>query len=184
MCALGAWGATLALPRGAHATTALALSLEKMVERSSRVVVGTPVEHSCHWAWVGGSERIVTWTRVLQDADLLTPDDQRDEVLVMTLGGKVGSLRQKVAGEAALRTDERCVVFLSGKRSLTSRVVGMAQGHFPLETADEEVLTVSRDLPHLVGKRPQDGPVRERAAIDALRGLPLRHVRQMLVEAR
>jgi hypothetical protein len=63
--------------------------------------------------------------------------------------------------------------------------VGMAQGHYPLGGEDRlDVLTPSRHLPHLVGARPGTGPLRARAAVDALASQTLEQARALIRGAR
>lgn len=183
--ALGILGGSALTFRQAQASTAIALSLAELVKQSDRVVVGTPVAFDSDWAYIGGARRIITWTRVIQEGDLLGDESERDEVMIMTLGGKVGSLRQKVSGEAALRIGQRCVTFVGSENDLARRVIGMAQGHYPLTTAeDAPSLQSSRELPHLLGRRPASGPAPKRAAVDVLPGRHLKNLRKLLLEAR
>jgi hypothetical protein len=183
--ALSSLGLVTLLPRSAHATTALVLRLEELVARTERVVVGKVVHIESEWAYVAGAERIVTVSRVVQEDDLLRTDAAQDEVQIMTLGGKVGNLRQKVAGEAALQRGQRCVLFASKEDENVRRVVGMAQGYYPLLQQERlDVLSKSQDLPHLIGARPQTGPERSRAAIDVLSGQTLKSARDLIAGAR
>lgn len=183
--ALTSLGLITLLPRSAHATTALVLKLEELVARTDRVVVGKVAYIESDWTYVAGAKRIVTISRVLQEEDLLQSDGDKDEIQVMTLGGKVGNLRQKVSGEAALQLNQRCVVFASKEEEGMRRVVGMAQGYYPLRQEERlDVLSKSHDLPHLIGARPSTGPERSRAAIDVLSGQTIKNARTLIAGAR
>jgi len=183
---LGAVGATCALPGSALASTAIALSLETLVSRSDRVVTGTPVSHESEWVSVEGSRRIVTTTRFVQKSNWFADDEEEDELLIATLGGQIGDLHQKVAGEAELRLGEESVLFVSGEQRLLRRVIGMGQGHYPVDN-DGELRRVrrSREMPHLVGDRPGAHAVpRKRRAVDVLHGASLEDARSLVRGAR
>lgn len=180
---LASAGALTLYPALSHATTMRALSLDELIEFSERVCLGTPVHFNSDYFYVAGTRRIVTWTRIVQDENLFSPEVQRDELQVMTLGGKVGNLRQKVPGEAALTMGQRCVVFISPELSDgTRKVVGMAQGKFTLETGDRlEILRPSRALPHLIrSQKGTKGAPPPPAAIETLDGKTLSEVRALL----
>lgn len=162
--------ADLALGRPAQASTSLALTLPELRLRSKRVVLGRPVFHESEWSYVGGSKRIITKTRVVQERDWLLAQDadepSSDEFIVITLGGRVGDLAQKIAGEAHLPTNEPVLLFLSEGVNLEHKIVGMSQGAYPVvNTHNEMRLHRSRQLPHLIAPR---GNPDERAAVDVL----------------
>ncbi len=182
----GALSTGILIPQGAYASTVLALSLEDLVGRSERVVVGVPVLSESEWASVAGSRRIVTYTRVVQEQDWLSDEEKTDEVIVVTMGGRVGDIQQKVSGEAALRPEERCVLFAGPEGSGFRRVMGMGQGHYPIRD-DEKIAHLQRSpsMPHLVGeKRGADAPPRRRRAVDVLDGASLTAARDLVLGAR
>lgn len=171
------------LPSTSGATTLRALSLEELIEFSDRAALGTPVHFSSDYAYVGGSKRIVTWTRFAQEENLYLGEAQEEEILIMTLGGKVGNLRQKVPGEAALTLGERCLVFPSSENpDGTRQVIGMAQGKFSVEKGERlDVLRQSRELPHLIRSRKGGtGGTVPRTALETLSGKSLAEARSLL----
>lgn len=171
------------LPSLSRATTMRALSLDELIEFSDRASLGTPVHYSSDYTYVGGSRRIVTWTRISQEENLFSGEPQEEELVVMTLGGKVGNLRQKVPGEAALTLGQRCLVFISPELSDgTRQVVGMAQGKFSVENGDRlEVLRPSRELPHLIrSQKSGPGGAPPATAIETLDGKSLSDARSLL----
>ncbi len=178
---LTACATSLTLAPPALATTVLGLSLDEMVKRSQRVTVGVPVHYSSEWAFVGGTRRIVTFTRVVQEEDLFSDERSADELLVMTLGGTVGDLRQKVPGEAALPLGERALLFATPEYEDGVRlVVGMAQGKYALEADDDRaILRPSRALPHLIRRKQRDG-TDETIAVEALSGKSLGETRRLV----
>lgn len=176
----------LLVPSTAEATTALALSLDDLVRESYRVALVTPTRSTAAWEQADGQRRIVTRTQVLlqdvwrtrAEADTQSDEDAQEMVLC-TLGGRVGDLQQKVHGEASLRSDEPVLVFAGRFRDGGRRVVGMAQGHYPIAEVDGQLrLRRSRDLPQLV-RRPATEP-----AIDLLPTLELGAARRRIEAAR
>jgi hypothetical protein len=154
----------------AHASVARALTLRELSRGSQRIVRGVPQDRYAQWETHGGRKRIVTYTRVLVSEDL-GRTDRESEVLVMTWGGRVDGLAQLVHGEAALRTQEDCVLFLGKAQNGVRRVTAMAQGHYPIERAGAELrLRKSPQLDALVDA--QDSAVErlhERSLGDATR---------------
>jgi hypothetical protein len=147
-CALGA----LLLPRQAHATLLRGLSLPELTHVSEHILIGTPLDVSSHWEVLGGRRRIVTDTRVRVEDVVAKAPPSDGEVLVRTLGGTIGDLAALVYGEAALVVDEPCVLFLATDASV-QRVIGMAQGHYPLLADANRTLrlTQSPRAPELTG---------------------------------
>ncbi len=183
---LGALGLQLSWWGSAGATTAIGVSLEELVAESARVVLGEPVGAESSWELVAGTRRIVTTTRVLQHEDWLADSTESDELLVLTLGGRIGDLAQKVPGEATLRQGELCLLFVARETELRRRVIAMGQGHYPIEQGKTaRVLRTSPSLPHLVGKpvAPAAPPQKQRA-VDALSGLSLTDARALIQGAR
>jgi hypothetical protein len=169
--------------REAHATVALLMSTEELVAVSKHVVVGEPVERFSKWEKVGGSNRIVTYTRLVVSEGIVAAPES-ESVWVRTLGGKVDKIGQSVAGEAEFKIGEPAVVFLaslpSEGESETLVVVGMAQGHYPIETKDgERVLRSSPDTGHLVRKKGES----RRSAREDLVGAKLDVARTKILEA-
>lgn len=128
------------------------LTLEALSAASGRIVYGTALESNSHWETLGGHRRIVTDTRVRVD-DTIAKTAPDSEILVRTLGGTIGDLAAMVFGEAMLGLDESCVLFLMEKPEGVHRVVGMAQGHYPVlrDPARSLRLHQSPRAPELIG---------------------------------
>lgn len=129
---------SLGVGNQAQATVAVLMTLDEMVELSELVVVGQPVERYSRWEELGGSKRIVTYTKVVVDESVQGKADS--EIWVRTLGGRVDKIGQAVAGEADLKLGETSLVFLARAGDDQIVVTGMAQGHFPLEVKDDELI--------------------------------------------
>ncbi|MBK8997714.1 MAG: hypothetical protein IPM35_18460 [Myxococcales bacterium] len=159
--AIGAGAAGLWLHgRPARASIARALSLRELVRSSERALVGTALDTESRFESVGGRRRIVTYSRLRVEERLGGPGDE-SELLVRTLGGKVGDVGQVVHGEALLLLGEPALVFLGPSPEGPLVVTAMAQGHYPIraDKRGERRLSPSPRLAELVG----DGAARELA---------------------
>lgn len=162
----------------AHASTAIALSVEDLVDRSEQAVVGVPKTKTSRWE--GG--RIVTYTTVAIDTVIGGSKKAGETVVVRTLGGQVDGIGQITHGEAMLPIDKPIVLFLRAlppgnakaqAGSLT--VTGMAQGALPVEVGVDKV---ARIAPHpvdlvLVPNVKVDAKTAPKPAAEALAGKPL-----------
>jgi len=174
---MGTLLAAVALRRMSHATTARAVSLTDLVARSSRVARGTPLEGFSRFEDIGDTRHIVTYTRLRVD-ELIHGAPSEPEMLVRTLGGRVGTLGEIVHGEAVLALDESCVAFLQTNSDGIDQVTEMAQGHYRLLTdpSGTTLLRPSLNLPRLM---PSAG-----AAVQQLSGLELGAARALILGAR
>jgi hypothetical protein len=173
---MGAGSAVLAGGGAAEASVARAISVKALIQRSRSVVLGMPLAAYSEWAEVGGARRIVTLTRVRVDEHVARSAPGASEVLVRTLGGRVGKLGQLVHGEAELRASEACMLFLHDDDAGLSSVTAMAQGHYPLiAEARGRFLRKSPGLAKLVGAPD--------AAVERLSGQPLEAAARIVREA-
>jgi hypothetical protein len=166
----------LGVPRLALASLARALPLEELVGRSQHVVVGEPLDAESVWEQIGQRKHIVTYTRVRALELLAGEAPKQDELLVRTLGGRVGDLGELVHGEAMLTLGARGVVFVMPARGALA-VTAMAQGHYPLarDAAGAERLRRSPEAVELLG---EDG-----SAVKRLSGLQLPEARALMRQA-
>lgn len=140
------------LSREALATAAHALTIEGLRRWSDRVVVCIPYQSLAEWVTIKGVRRIVTRTRALPSENLIGSDGDA-ELEVLTLGGTVGELQQKVSGAPVLMLDRPHVLFLNVQNHGTHQVTGMAQGCYPIvERNGVPRLRRSTNLGHLVGR--------------------------------
>jgi hypothetical protein len=161
----------------AFASVIIPTSLQELVQTSEHVVVATPRVGDSAWEDVGGSRRIVTYTRLTIEEAIDSREPADSELMVRTLGGQVGPLGQVVHGEAELRRDEVCVLFLKDRRDGTFRVTGLAQGHYPLvfDTGGTRRLNTSPHLGEVLGKHDD-----AKSAVAQLRGQPLDRARLLI----
>ncbi len=113
----------VATPR-AFATTMRLLPLNELVQRSDVVVVG--IASSSSTEWQGG--RIVTRTSVQASEQWV--GEVSTEFDVLSLGGRVDNLAQRVEGAAQLPQGKPLVLFLRRDTSGSYHPVGMWQGVF------------------------------------------------------
>lgn len=179
-CALVGLGCGLTFQSLAHATSARPWPLEDLVLASDRSIIGTAVAARSEWMFFGGAKRIVTLTRVLQEQDYLN-ELQEDEVEILTLGGRVGSVLQKVPGSAQLTVGQAGLLFIGRESSHYRSIIGMAQGHFTIDTATETpLLRMSPHLPHLFPSPSRPEP----SAGKVLDGRTLAQARDLIQAAR
>jgi hypothetical protein len=176
---LGGIAISLAWAKAASATTARAVSLPDLVQRSSRIVRGAPLDSFARSEDVGGSHHIVTYSRLRVD-EAIRGDAPESEILVRTLGGTLGAVGEIVHGEAELALNEPCIVFLHNDAQGVELVTAMAQGHYPLalDARGAPHLRASRNMPHLV--RGSSSP----SAVEQLTGLGLDEARALILGAR
>jgi hypothetical protein len=177
LAGLGGLGLCGLLQREAAAGVMIPTSLQELVQTSEHIVVATPRVGDSAWEDVGGSRRIVTYTRLTVDEILDGRNPADSELMVRTLGGQVGPLGQVVHGEAELRRDEVCVLFLKDRRDGTFRVTGLAQGHYPLlfDGTGTRRLSTSPNLAEVLGKHDDS-----KAAVSLLRGQSLEKARALI----
>ena len=143
--------ASLVWAKAAAATTARAVSLQDLVQRSSRIVRSTPLESFARSEAIAGTRHIVTYSR-LRVEESIQGDATESEILVRTLGGTLGAVGEIVHGEAELALNQPCLVFLRKDSEGVELVTAMAQGHYPLtlDSRGAPRLRASRNLPHLL----------------------------------
>lgn len=95
-------------PLSAHAATFVPRTLAQLVQRSDATVLGHPVERRAFWQ----QGRIITEVTLQLDEVWHGKLAANDTVRVLTLGGSVGDLAQRVDGAAALPAYGRVVVHL------------------------------------------------------------------------
>lgn len=120
-------------PRGAEAAVSVLMSLDELVAASTYAVVATAHERRSVWEEVGGSRRIVTYTRLAVERSVL--GSAGSELWVRTLGGVVGKIGQTVSGEAQIAPGSRSLLFLANVEGILV-VTGLAQGHFRVVAED------------------------------------------------
>lgn len=181
---LGASAFAVGLGRSGEADAAVSIlmSLGELVDRSERIVVATALEQKSQWEEVGGGKRIVTYTRVSVDEAMTGAVEGETEIWVRTLGGVVDKIGQAVSGEASLALQRPSLLFLTpslaGAAMQSRAVLGMAQGHYPIDDSGAEPrLAASPDAGKLLPRRGPTTPARE-----VLVGAPVTRARTDILE--
>ena len=170
----------LVVPRSGRATTARAVTLHDLVQRSTRIAHTTALESWARSEQIGDTRHIVTYSRLRVDESIHGPYDT--EVLVRTLGGRIGEVGEIVHGEAELALNESSLVFLRTNADGIEQVTAMAQGHYPLavDLAGVARLRASRNIPHLI----PTGSASPTSAVSRLDGIRLTESRDLIQGAR
>jgi hypothetical protein len=163
--------------RPARATLSRAVRVEELVARSRHVLLGEPLESYSAWEKLGDRKHIVTYTRVRAHELLSGADPQQEEILVRTLGGRVGELGELVHGEARLRVGDRGVLFVMPVQDVLS-VTAMAQGHYPLRR-DRAGIELLERSPAAIELLDDDAS----SAVRRLPGLRVTQARSLLEQA-
>jgi len=116
-----------ALAAIASATSIIPISLEQLSKRADLVVEARAI--NSHSEWNAQHTDIYTFTRFAVTKTLKGASTK--EVTVRQLGGKVGHIRQTVAGVRGWQPGEESVLFLrSSEAGGVMSVVGLMQGNF------------------------------------------------------
>lgn len=176
LAALGTAASASLLPRVASATLVRGMSLRELVGRSRHAIIGTPLSARCLYSTIGGRRLLVTETRVRVEGVLALDAPGENELTVRTLGGQLDGMGELVHGQADFYLGQRCVGFLVRAADGSCWVTGMAQGHYPLDTADAAlVLRASPQLPTI-----RDW---EQSAVRSLVGTRLSQAERLVAEA-
>ena len=128
--------ASALVERSAQASVSRAVPLAALTQRSQHVLLGEPLDSYSVWERIGSRKHIVTYTRVRAHELLAGTDPKTDEVLVRTLGGRVGELgdgNRVAAGE-------------TGRAEGVARCVGGAHEAIELEVCERVDVEVVGDL--------------------------------------
>lgn len=124
----------------ARATVVERLTLEGLVHQSQRIVMGSVIKATSGWDPAGTR----VFTRYLVDVTETLKGPAAPRVEIFAWGGTVGGIGQVVLGEARPEVGDTGVFFLEPGGSGRLRVVGLAQGHWPVTTDADGRLQVSR----------------------------------------
>jgi hypothetical protein len=103
-----------------------ALDLDELVAQSDQILLGKVVFSESFQRPNGA---LGTWHRIQIERDLRGNAAEEREVIVETLGGRMGDVAMQVAGEPTFVVGERVVLFArEGRGRASLRPVGMAQG--------------------------------------------------------
>lgn len=109
-----------------------ALDLDELVAQSDQILLGRVVFSESFQRRNGN---LGTWHRIQIERDLRGNAPEEPEVIVETLGGRMGDLAMRVEGEPSFSIGERVIVFARGGGGYAAfRPVGMGQGVMRIRT--------------------------------------------------
>lgn len=158
------------LPCMAAAMSTRVSSLADLARRSDLALVGRAVSRESFWR----EGRILTRVTVQAEEVWKGGAVPGQTVEVLTLGGVVGGLAQRVDGAAAIEVDERVALLLAREPTGAFVPLGLWQGVFRV-AGEGPAATVARPTPpvRLVGVLPEVLP----SSVSALRGAVLEAAR-------
>jgi hypothetical protein len=125
---------------GAVATTVSKLSLEELVRKSGRIILGRCL--STESRWNQGNTLIYTYSKVAVTENF--KGQAGGFVNVVTVGGTVDGITQTVSGMPQFEQDEEVVLFLEPSKNDLWQPVGLSQGKFRIvkdsRTGDTEAI--------------------------------------------
>jgi hypothetical protein len=130
------------LSNSIRATTVERLTLDTLVKKSNRIVIGKVRSSRTYWS----SDRKLILTNYTIDVQETIKGQDASTVEITTIGGKIGDLTLHVAGMPAFDKDENAVVFVE-KSGIYSTVVGLAQGKFAISNGEVSNDVTGLDLP-------------------------------------
>lgn len=161
---LGVWLAAAPLFEApASASIVEALDLEELTAQADCIVLGRvvwaePILHS--------DGKISTWSRIEVERTLRGTDPAQREILVETLGGQIGDIGMRVAGEPSFAVGERALVFVRDDGKSVFRPVGMAQGVMRVRRqGGSDTVAPSRTDLALVRRNEKGGLVRSKGPL-------------------
>lgn len=125
-------------------TTVTPMSIERLTQASSHVVVGQAGDT---WSeWNAQHTQIFTYTRFKVSKSL--KGDAPDTFVVKQMGGRAGAYEQKVAGVRLLREGDQAVLFVHPSQAADGTVVvtGLMQGSFRVVKSDAGETRVTNDV--------------------------------------
>jgi hypothetical protein len=111
-----------------QATTVIPMSVERLTQASSKVLMGEAQDSWTEWS----SDQKLIYTVTRFQVQKAYKGEAVDTVLVRTMGGRIGNIEQKVAGVRTWHPGEKAVLFLheSVVRDGSLAVTGLMQGDF------------------------------------------------------
>jgi hypothetical protein len=118
--------AVFCLSSPADGSIVQALELDELVGQSEQILLGRVLFSE---SFQRSNGTLGTWHRIEIEQDLQGNATGEREVIVETLGGRLGDVAMRVEGEPSFSVGERVIVFVRGGGDYTAfRPVGMGQG--------------------------------------------------------
>ena len=157
-----------------------ALELDELTAEADQILLGQ-VLFSDSFQHRNG--QLGTWHRIRVEREVAGKAPTEHEIIIETLGGRIGDVAMRVEGEASFTVGERVLVFIHGGGPYSaSRAVGMGQGVMRVRTeggvetvrqSREGLMLVRRDAQGRLKRSPGALPESERldTLLDRIRDL-------------
>ncbi|MDP9036401.1 MAG: hypothetical protein M3O50_16495 [Myxococcota bacterium] len=132
-------GLGLAVASDAGASSIVRMDLEALSAGADSIFVGTVEKTDAHFVSPSG-RYIVTDVTLVAETFLAGPATS-SRFVIRALGGEVGTLGQRVFGEASYQANDRVMVF-AVQRQGVSYTLGMAQGAMHIENDEHGVARI------------------------------------------
>jgi hypothetical protein len=103
-------------------------TLEKMVQKSSKIVIGRCL--STESRWNEKKTLILTYSTFAVDEDL--KGQSNGVITVVTIGGTVGEITQAVAGMPQFKANQEALLFLEPSKKGNWQTLALSEGHFQI----------------------------------------------------
>jgi hypothetical protein len=129
------------------ATTVVPMSIERLTAESSHVVEGVPLQTWSQW----NPQHTIILTYTTFQVQRTLKGQAPPMVIVKQLGGRVGSMVQKVVGVRHLQPGEQAVLFLrpGDLNDGTLVITGLMQGNFSVRFAQDGTLVATNGMPEV-----------------------------------
>jgi len=156
--------AALVVASPAEGSIVKGLELEELVAHADRIVLGRVLFSE---SFQRSDGTLGTWHRIGVERDVRGRAMDDSEVIVETMGGRIGEIGMRVEGEPSFAVGERVVVFIRGGGPYTAfRAVGMAQGVMRVRMEQGvETVSQSREGLMLVRRNAQGRLEKSRGAL-------------------
>jgi len=154
----------LSLPSSVRASIVQALDLDELVADSDQIVIGRVVLLE---SFQRSNGHIATWHRIQVERALRGHAPAAPELIVETLGGRVGDIVMQVEGEPTFSVDERVLLFLRSSRvDGLLQPIGMGQGVMRIrQVQGVDMVTQSREGMMLMRRSPDGRWRKSRGAL-------------------
>ncbi len=139
------------------ATTVTPMSIERLTQASTHVVLGEALDSRS--AWNAQHTQIFTYTRFRISRVL--KGTASSMITVKQMGGRADGYEQKVAGVRQLQSGETAVLFVHPSQAAdgTMVVTGLMQGKFSVSSSSTGEATVTNNVPGVDQVHRPDGAV-------------------------
>jgi hypothetical protein len=137
--------AVLLIASVGFATTVVPMSVERLTQASTHVVIGQAMRS---WSeWNQHHTQIFTYTR-FRVSRILKGNAPR-EIVVKQMGGRAGGFEQKVAGVRPLMSGEQALLFVHPSQAADGTLVitGLMQGNFRIIATQKGEVLATNDVP-------------------------------------